>query len=133
MSAPKQPALQPEKEDYDARFEVVQPGFSADQEQIHAEAIAFLRKRMRKGDPWKKMVEALAMPDESFKAVVLDDFLKITLAERHFQGREEIKSIARLLHMPVELLAAVKGEMLREVRDASIEVYHRTRPEQTNG
>lgn len=124
--------LRPEHEDYDARFEVVQPGFSDDQERVHAEAIAFLQKKIKKGEAWKKVVEDLHIQDATFKAIILDDFLKILLAERHFQAGEAIKSIARLLHVPVELLEAVKEDMIREVRDASIEVYHRSRPEQTS-
>ena len=131
MKKPKKEALQPEQEDYDTRFEVVQPGFSEDQEQIHAQAIAFLNSKLKKGESWKKAADALTMADASFKAVILDDFLKITLAERHFQGGEEIKSIARFLQLPVELLAAVKDDMIREVREASIEAYHRSRPGQT--
>ncbi|MBF0184747.1 MAG: hypothetical protein HQM06_10220 [Magnetococcales bacterium] len=124
-------SLRPETEDYDARFEIVQPGFSEDQDQLHSRAIDFLRKKIKKGEPWKKAADDLTIPDASFKAVILDDFLKITLAERHFQGKEEIKSIARLLQVPVELLEAVKGDMIREVRDASIEAYRRSRSEQT--
>ncbi|MBF0401326.1 MAG: hypothetical protein HQL90_11210 [Magnetococcales bacterium] len=131
MKNSKKEMLKPEHEDYDARFEVVQPGFSADQEEIHGRAIDFLRKRLKKGVAWKKMVDDLTIQDAPFKAVILDDFLKILLAERHFQAGEEIKSIAQLLQVPVELLAAVKEDMIREVRDASIEVYHRSRPEQT--
>jgi hypothetical protein len=129
---PTEALLRPEKEDYDARFAIVQPGFSEDQDMLHARAMDFLRKKIHKGEAWKKVTAELTIPDEAFKAVILDDFLKITLAERHFQGKEEIKSIARLLQVPVELLEAVKGEMIREVRDASIEAYHRSRPEQTS-
>ncbi|MEO5354586.1 MAG: hypothetical protein H7835_15395 [Magnetococcus sp. XQGC-1] len=130
MSDNGKKTLQPEREDYDARFEVVQPGFSADQERLHAEAIHFLQKRLQKGASWKQASAELAVPDAQFKAVILDDFLKITVAERHFQGGESIKSIARFLQVPVELLVAVKEDMIREVRDASIEVYHRSQPEQ---
>ncbi|MBF0162371.1 MAG: hypothetical protein HQL88_08785 [Magnetococcales bacterium] len=132
MNKPRQETLRPEQEDYDARFDVVQPGFSDDQERVHAEAVAFLKKRLKKGDSWKKAVDALTMADASFKAVVLDDFLKITLAERHFQGGEEIKSVARFLQVPVELLTAIKEEMIREVQEASMEVYRRSRSEQTH-
>lgn len=131
MSKSDKGPLRPEQEDYDARFEVVQPGFSSDQERVHAESIAFLQKKVKKGVAWKKMVEDLPVQDAGFKAVILDDFLKILLAERHFQAGEAIKSVARLLQVPVELLEAVKEDMIREVRDASIEVYHRSRPEQT--
>lgn len=130
MNSSKKEPMQPEHEDYDARFEVVQPGFSDDQDRVHAQAIAFLRRQLHQGKSWKKATEALTIDDPRFKAVVLDDFLKITLAERHFQGGEAIKSIARFLQVPVELLTAVKDDMIREVRDASIQVYHRSQPEQ---
>ncbi len=121
------PAQKPaEQEDYDTRFEVVEPGFSEDQDQIHEAALESLKKAIKRGVAWKQAAADLTIADAKFKAVILDDFLKITLAERHFQGGESIKRVASLLKVPTELLVAVKNDMIREVKEASIQAYRRS-------
>lgn len=128
MTPPAKETLQPEQEDYDTRFKVVEPGFSNNQDQMHEEALAFLRKELKNGKSWKQASKNLGVEDKAFKAVILDDFLKITLAERHFQSGQEIKEIARTLQVPVPLLLAIKEDMIREVKEASIRAYHLSQP-----
>lgn len=130
MSKTEKENVHSEEGDYDTRFEVVEPGFSEKQEEIHAKAIDALRKAIKKGDPWKKAASNLKVEDKHLKSVILDDFLKITLAERHFQGGEEIQTIAHALHVPAALLIAVKEDMIREVKEASIRAYHLSQPEE---
>lgn len=117
-------------EDFDTRFKVVEPGFSAKQDKIHAEALVFLRDALRRGKSWKSVTAQLDIKDAPFKAVILDDCLKIMLAERHFQGGEEMNTIALELQVPVALLAAIKEDMIREVKEASIQAYHLSQPEE---
>lgn len=121
--------LQPEKEDYDTRFQVVEPGFSKEQDRLHQEAMDFLSQQLNNGQSWKSASESLKMDDKVLKSVVLDDFLKITLAQRNFQGGEGLKSIAKSLKVPMELLVAIKEDMIREVKEASIQAYHLTKSE----
>lgn len=119
-----------QEEDFDTRFKVVEPGFSAEQDKIHEKSLVFLRDALKRGEPWKTVTAQLDIKDPLFKTVILDDCLKILLAERHFQGGEEIHTIALELQVPVALLLAVKEDMIREVKEASIQAYHLSQPEE---
>ena len=126
---------QTDEEDYDTRFQVADPQFDAEQDRIHREALVFLKGQLDAGRPWKAAASALKVRDEQFKAVILDDFLKITLAERHFQGGEGLKKIAGALKVPMDLLIALKQSMIDEVTAASVQAYHMSsdKPEPGDG
>ena len=59
------------------------------------------------------------------KAVIVDDYLKITIAERHFQDEQPLEEVAAFLKIPVDRVEAAKESMLREVQKASLEVYRK--------
>ncbi|MBF0191339.1 MAG: hypothetical protein HQL99_09440 [Magnetococcales bacterium] len=110
-------------DDYDLRFQVVTPEFSAEQDRQHAEAIERLRAALAAGSTWAEASRALKMEDAAFKAVVEDDCLKVILAERHFQGGERLKGIAKDLGLPLDLLLSLKEAMIREVSDSAQQAY----------
>ncbi|MBF0271040.1 MAG: hypothetical protein HQL98_03035 [Magnetococcales bacterium] len=110
-------------DDYDLRFQVVSPEFSAEQDRLHTQAIAQLRESLAAGSTWAEASRALKMDDAGFKSVVEDDCLKVILAERHFQGGERLKGIAKDLALPMELLVSLKEAMIREVSDSAQQAY----------
>ncbi|MBF0159456.1 MAG: hypothetical protein HQL58_08010 [Magnetococcales bacterium] len=119
--------------DYHLRHEVIQTGFSAEDDQIYDAAMAAIRAKVQQNVRWDRIVTELKGIDAEIKRIVLDDFLKITLAERHFQGQESLKRIAQSLHIDMEQIVAIKQSMLREVEDAAIKAYHLSRQKQTDG
>ncbi len=121
---------QTDEEDYDNRFKVADPGFDAEQDRLHQAGLLILQQQLDKGKSWKEAAAALKMADQSFKKVILDDFLKITLAERHFQGGEGMKKIAKSLKVPMDLLIALKQSMIDEVTAASVQTYRLSKDEQ---
>lgn len=116
-------------DDIDMRFQVIDPGFTPEQDVIYESAIGHLREGVAKGWPWDKIAASIQLADPALKAIVLDDFLKITLAERHFQGGEGLKKIAQSLKVPMKLLVALKEAMIEEVSQASVKVYQMSEEE----
>ncbi|MEO5346642.1 MAG: hypothetical protein H7834_09725 [Magnetococcus sp. YQC-9] len=114
-------------DDYHLRFQVAAPTFSAEQDRQHAEAMEQLKRLLAEGRSWEAATRGIKIADESFKQLVLADFLKILLAERHFQGGERLKAIAKEIGAPLELLVSMKEEMLREVSDSAQEAYRISR------
>lgn len=121
-----------DQDDYDTRFEVSDPGFSLEEDRIHGQATAFLTAALKQGKTWKQASRALRVTDPEFKAIILDDYLKITLAQRHFQEGEAIKTIASSLKVPPDLLLAVRAAMIKEVEKASVKAYHLAEREKAN-
>ncbi|GAB0056491.1 hypothetical protein SIID45300_00799 [Candidatus Magnetaquicoccaceae bacterium FCR-1] len=116
-----------QSDDYHLRFQIATPEFSAEQDRQHAEAMESLRAALDAGRKWDGAIRAVKIPAGPFRELVLADFLKVLLAERHFQGGGRLKEIAREIGAPMELLVAMKEEMLREVSDSAQEAYRMTR------
>ncbi|MBF0107803.1 MAG: hypothetical protein HQL76_01320 [Magnetococcales bacterium] len=114
-------------DDYQLRFHVADPRFSAEEDRIHDQAMAALAVALEQKTPWNRMADCLTMvASEEFRQVILDDFVKITLAARHFQNSEGLKQIAKSTGIPMDLLIRSKQEMIREVEEASVAAYHLT-------
>ncbi|MBF0428247.1 MAG: hypothetical protein HQL94_04935 [Magnetococcales bacterium] len=110
-------------DDYHLRFQVVDPELTVEQDQLHGEAMTLLKEALAAGCSWSQASESLKVVKGELKAVVLADFLKILLAERHFQGGERLKGIAKELGVPMEMLVALKESMIREVQESSQRAY----------
>lgn len=113
-------------DDTHLRFQVADPGFSQEEEAIYQQSMAQLQEGMAQGMAWDKVVERLVVTDEVFKRLIVDDYLKITLANRHFQGGEGLKAIAKATRLPMDSLVRAKEEMIQEVSEASERAYHLT-------
>lgn len=119
---PPQPELRGE-DDTHMRHQVVEPGLSADDDRLHTQALEQVMRLVKEGKPWDKVVAGLRLDDAELKAIVLDDFLKIALADRHFNKKQGLKEISKELRIPMDTLLATKQSMIDEVRDASLKVY----------
>ncbi|MEO5377957.1 MAG: hypothetical protein H7832_09285 [Magnetococcus sp. DMHC-6] len=111
-------------DDFDERFKVVQTHFSPEDDQIYDAEMAKIRQQVENGTPWSQIVTQCQVVDKELRAIILDDFLKMTLATRHFQGGESIKQVAKLLQIPFKELLILKENMLQEVQQAAVKVYH---------
>ncbi|MBF0179119.1 MAG: hypothetical protein HQM03_03720 [Magnetococcales bacterium] len=110
-------------EDYHLRFHVANPVFSEEQDRIHDQAMRTLEESLTRGDSWSAACGKLKVADAGFKEIILADFLKVMLAERHFQGGERLKQIARELAIPLNQLVTLKETMIREVAESTQRVY----------
>ncbi|MBF0160425.1 MAG: hypothetical protein HQL58_12990 [Magnetococcales bacterium] len=120
------------EDDYHLRHQVIDTGFSAEDDRIYEMAMIEIRRKVQQNIHWDRIIAELKVVDEEIKRIVLDDFLKITVAERHFQGQESLKRIGQSLHIPMDRMLAIKQNMLREVEDAAINAYHLSRQQEEN-
>ncbi|MEO5366208.1 MAG: hypothetical protein H7831_07595 [Magnetococcus sp. WYHC-3] len=120
-------------EDFHLREEVVKTGFSDEDDRIHALGLAKIDEWLKGGKAWGWIERSLKIADAELKAIVLDDYVKMTVARRHFQGGESLKQVSREAKIPHERLIKAKEEMLEEVKDASVKAYHLTRQREAGG
>lgn len=115
------------EDDYHLRFHVADPGYSDEDNRLYDQAMAAIDQAMKNGLGWDKASKSLGMvADEEFRRVILDDYVKITLATRHFQNSENLKKIAKATGLPMDLLVRSKQEMIQEVEETSVQAYHLT-------
>ena len=100
-------------------------GFTAEEERLHDEGFAAIRAGLESGLGFAEASERVSAPDPELRRIIVDDFLKVTIAQRHFQGGESTESIARALGISAERVEFARKEMLAEVAAASVDVFRR--------
>ena len=103
----------------------VSGGFTAAEERLHNEGFAAIRVGLAAGLGFEEACAALAAADADLRRIIADDYLKVAIAQRHFQGTETISQIAAAFGIPAERVEAARREMLAEVAAASVDVFRR--------
>lgn len=117
-------------DDFHLREEVVTTNFTGSDDDIHEKGLAWITGQLQAGRTWNWINKEFKLADRELRDIILDDFLKINLAQRHFQGGEPVKQLAKHLKVPVKALQQAKTEMIEEVKKASIDAYHLTQERQ---
>lgn len=71
-------------------------------------------------------VKLVEIEDEKLKRAVMDDALKVLIAEMHFSGNMTLKELGKKLKVPLGRLEAAKAEMLEDVRAAAIDASQKS-------
>jgi hypothetical protein len=99
--------------------------FSEEEGKVHVAGIKILHDGMEKGLGFDEACAGLDVIDPSMRQIVMDDYLKVTIAERHFQGKEDLDKIAADLKVTEERLEEKKKSMLAEVKEAAVDFYRK--------
>ena len=99
--------------------------FTEEEARVHQAGFKVIFDGMEKGLGFDEACAGLEVVNPGMRSVIIDDYLKVTIAERHFQASEPLDDVAASLRIPVERLAATKEDMLREIRKAAADVYRK--------
>ena len=100
-------------------------GFTAEEERLHDAGFAAIRDGIAAGLGFDRACEAVQTADADLQRIIVDDYLKVTIAQRHFQGGDSTSEIAASLGISVERVEFARREMLAEVAAASVDVFRR--------
>lgn len=88
---------------------------SEEENRIYEEAFEELRNELDRGRTFDHACERLADIDPELRALIIDDFLKVLIAEDHFGSGKGLDDIALCIGIPYETLEKARREMLQEV------------------
>jgi hypothetical protein len=94
-----------------------------EEDAAYTEAVNRVTAAVRQSVPFGKAAELVEVEDEGLRAAILDDALKVLIAEMHFAGKKPLGEVAGALGLPLDRVEKARDEMLREVEDAAIEAY----------
>ncbi|MBF0622392.1 MAG: hypothetical protein HQL54_10750 [Magnetococcales bacterium] len=120
-------------DDFHLREAVVKTGFSEQDDKVYDLVMNEIDRRVRSGQPWERVVKSIKMDDAELFQIILDDYLKITIAQRHFQAKEPLKKIASSLKIQLKVLIKQREAMIEEVKQASVEAYNLIQQQQNQG
>ncbi|MHB8881575.1 MAG: hypothetical protein ACYC69_08745 [Thermodesulfovibrionales bacterium] len=93
-------------------------------DRLYRQEINRVREGLSKGLGFEEAIKAIEEKDEGLRQTIIDDVLKVLLAEEHFAGRASLSDLAKRLKLPVGRLEAARKSMLDEVvGDAAMREY----------
>jgi len=103
----------------------VSGGFTAEEERLHEAGFAKIGTGLAAGLGFEKACAGIEATDAELRRIIADDYLKVAIAQRHFQGTESVVDIATAFGLPAERVEIARREMLAEVAAASVDVFRR--------
>ncbi|MCX7794069.1 MAG: hypothetical protein N2257_06675 [Thermodesulfovibrionales bacterium] len=86
-------------------------------DQVYKRSIEIIRKNIENGQPFDIACEAISVADENLRRSIIDDALKIEIAERHYGKNIPLIELSKKLQVSMERLLKANDEMLEDVMD----------------
>jgi hypothetical protein len=93
-------------------------------DRIYVQSLSKVRRGIAAGLDFDAACAAIDMADEELKKQIVDDVLKVFIAEEHFAKKVGLDEISRKLNLPVARLEKAKSEMLEDVERAAVNTYY---------
>lgn len=84
---------------------------------LYKKSIEIIRKNIENGQPFDLACEAISVADEKLKQTIIDDALKIEIAERHYGKNIPLTEVSKTLQVSIERIMKANEEMLEDVMD----------------
>lgn len=91
----------------------------------YEKAISQIREGLEKGLDFNSACSAIEVDDEKLKKHIIDDMLKVIIAEEHYNKNIPLDKLAATLNMSVDSLESAKREMLEDVKESSIKAFYK--------
>lgn len=95
----------------------------SEEDRIYTESVKRIQSGVEQGMAFEKAASLIDVKGEALRADILDDALKVLIAQLHFTGGMPIDKLAKKLGLPITQLEESKKAMLEEVKQAAIEKY----------
>ena len=95
----------------------------SEEDRVYTESVKRIQNGVQQGMTFEKAVGLIEAVDEAQKAEILNDALKVLIAQFHFSEGAPLDNLAKKLGLPLARLEQAKKAMLEEVEQAAIERY----------
>ena len=89
--------------------------FTPEEDKLYMEAVGKYREAIGAGKTLRQAYESYSIADKELESFIQADFLKIMIAERHFEQRQSLEEVASTLGIAPELVKDTHKRMLQEV------------------
>jgi len=100
--------------------------FKKETDKAYEEAAAEIRKGLDKGLDFDAACAAIHVEDEELRTHIIDDMLKVLVAEEHFTKDIPLDELGKRLNVSLERLESAKAGMLEEVKNTSIKAFYKS-------
>jgi len=107
--------------------------YSPEEDRIYTEAIAKIREGMKNGLSFDKACDSISVENEELKSFILDDALKIMIAELHYGKGMSLEDVGKMLNVTMARLSKASLEMLEDAGISAAKKYREEAPTGPSG
>ena len=96
--------------------------FTEEEDRIYKRSIEVIRSNISNGVKFDLACEFITVDDRELKGLIIDDALKIEIAELHYGKRIPLRDVATKLGVSMERLLQASTEMMEDVVKTSEDV-----------
>lgn len=96
--------------------------FTEEEDWIYRKSIEMIRSNIVNGVKFDLACEFVNVDDQELKGLIVDDALKIEIAELHYGKRIPLREVSKKLGVPMERLLKANNEMIEDVVNTAGEV-----------
>jgi hypothetical protein len=89
--------------------------FTEEEDRIYRQNIESIRSNLRNGVKFDLACEFVTTDDRELKTMIVDDALKIEIAEFHYGKNLTLAEVSRILGVPMERLLKANSEMIEDI------------------
>jgi predicted transposase YdaD len=94
-----------------------------EQGKLYDESVRRIKSAVEKNMSFEQAASLLDVEDKDLKASIVDDALKVLIAEMHFALKKSVEDVAKALKLDTERVKQARAEMLGEVEQSAIDAY----------
>jgi predicted transposase YdaD len=107
--------------------------YTEEESRIYNEAMDSIMEGLEKGFSFADACGRLDIEDEELKGFIMDDALKIMIADMHFNKGLSLEHISGSLSVPLDLVKRAQREMLQDIEISTTQVYKSLHPDSPIG
>lgn len=97
--------------------------YTPEEDRIYEETIAIILQSLKNGLNFKEACSMIRVEDHDLKRFIIDDALKIMIAEMHYSKGLSLQQVSDALNVPIRTIGIANMEMLEDVGITSANFY----------
>jgi hypothetical protein len=97
--------------------------YTEEESRVYNEAMDAIMGGLKNGLSFHEACSSVEVPDEDLKNFILDDALKIMIADMHYIKSLSLRDISESLRLPVERIEKANQEMLEDISVTNEQVF----------
>jgi len=102
--------------------------YSEDESRVYDEAMDKIMEGMRSGLTFYESYSAVIVEDEQLKEFIIDDALKIMIADIHYTKGLSLQHVADTLRISMDRIHKANSEMVEDISITAAEIYKMNNP-----